>query len=432
MSDASVNLELGFKDTGSTPLINDDIENCLTSSVNPNFKGVLEGYSIDNSSKNCKGNLSDTDLSLLLGNEYGCLRWSLIRSAYYGNLISENDIVDIYKEWKDTSEFLILKVTAEIRIPSLTPEGSGQLGYHSFYKFMKAAKRGNDVYKALVQRKFNVLNGIEPIMFFERDWKVKVTNLLFVTLTYGRRACDDCGKHFKKSLCVCPYCKSTNVHSVAISEAWDKIGVDFNRFVSNVKKKYGDISILRTWEAHDSFYPHIHAIIAFHNHDFPVFVQKLKNGNKYRIPTNDKMLIRGYWHSPNVDIQGVANTQEAVKEVSKYITKDLCSDKGHKTAAMLSLFNKQSYSISKNFVEFIGGTSDDAKKLKQEENALLLSNMYNSNQGIIEYEFIGMLPAKMLGVSSDIMGFELDKPPPDVQKMIDYEHECYLAKHRGR
>ena len=164
------------------------------------------------------------ELPLLMVNEYGCLRWSLIRSAYHGNLIDENDVVDIYKEWKDTSEFLVLKGKKEVQIPSLTPEGSGQIFYHVFYKFMKAAKRGNDVYKKLVQQKFNVLNKIEPVVFFEREWKTKSTNLLFITLTYGKKACSSCGKHFKESLRVCPYCKSTHVHHVSIAEAWDKIG----------------------------------------------------------------------------------------------------------------------------------------------------------------------------------------------------------------
>jgi len=381
--------------------------------------------------------VANDEPSLLMVNEYGCLRWALIRSAYYSKLVNENDVVDIYKEWMDTSEFLVLKLTKKIVIPSLTPEGSGQIDYHVFYKFMKAAKRGNDVYKKMVQQKFDVLNGIEPITYFLPEWKTKFTNLLFITLTYGRVACNDCGKHFKKSLKICPYCNSEHIHNVPIAKAWEGIGPDFNRFVSNLKKQYGKISILRTWEAHVSCYPHIHAIVAFEDYDFPVFTHTSVNKKgetieKYRVSNADKKLITSYWHSPNVDIQGVANTQDAVKEVSKYITKDLCSIKGNKTAAMLSLFNKQSYSISKNFVLFIGGLSDDAKAMQQDENALLLSNMYNSNLAIVKYEFIGILPAKMLGMSSDIMSFELDDPPPDVQKMIDYEHSCYLAKHRGR
>lgn len=366
-------------------------------------------------------------------NEYGCLRWSLIRSAYYADLINENDVVDIYKEWRDTTEFLVLKGKKEIQIPSLTPEGSGKIDYQIFYKFIKAAKRGNDVYRKIVQQKFNVLNKIEPITFFEREWETKSTSLLFITLTYGQKVCSSCGKHFKKSLRVCPYCRSVHVHDVSIAEAWENIGDDFNRFLSNLKKKYGKISVLRSWEAHVSFFPHAHMTIAFHDHDFPVFEHIDKDGKKtYRVSNYDNKLIRNYWHSPNVDVQGVANTQEAVNEVSKYITKDLCSDKGNKTAAMLSLFNKQSYSISDNFVAFIGGTSADAKKLKQEENALLISNMYNSNHDAVEWEFIGMLPAKIMGISGDVQSFEVDKPPPALQKLIDYEHDRYVSVFGGR
>ena len=72
--------------------------------------------------------VANDEPSLLMVNEYGCLRWGLIRSAYYNKLVNESDVVDIYKEWKDTSEFLVLSVKAEVVTPSLTHEGSGQIG----------------------------------------------------------------------------------------------------------------------------------------------------------------------------------------------------------------------------------------------------------------------------------------------------------------
>jgi len=366
-------------------------------------------------------------------NEFGCLRWSKIRSAYWMGLIDINDIVDIYKKWKNAAEYAMLKGTRQIDTPSLTPEGPGLSTTHSCYVFIKAAKRGNDVYQRMVTQKFAALDGIEPQVFFDREWKVKSTNLLFVTLTYGHKACNACRKHFKKSLHVCPYCGSVDIYRVTVDEAWGNVGIDFNRFTSNLKKKYGKISIFRTWESHDNFYPHVHAAIFFHDHDFPVFVQKVVNKKgklvtKYRVPKDDNDRIRGYWDSPNVDVQGVANTQDAIREVEKYITKDLCSVKGNKTAAMLSFFGKQSYAISQDFVAAVGGSAEIDKKLRQDENALLLNNYYNSNPSITKYEFIGMLPAKMLGMSGDIMSFELDKPPPELQKLINYEHKCYLAK----
>lgn len=55
-------------------------------------------------------------------------------------------------------------------------------------------------------------------------------------------------------------------------EAWEgQIGSAFNRFISALRRKYGKISVLRTWEASEKGYPHVHAILLFHDAQFSVF-----------------------------------------------------------------------------------------------------------------------------------------------------------------
>jgi len=74
---------------------------------------------------------------------------------------------------------------------------------------VKCAKRGNDVYRWRVSRRFKGLSSMaEEIVFFNpKDRGVKKTRALFVTLTYDTKRCD-----FK--------------------DAWRNIGIEFNRFMA--------------------------------------------------------------------------------------------------------------------------------------------------------------------------------------------------------
>ena len=46
------------------------------------------------------------------------------------------------------------------------------------------------------------------------------------------------------------------------------IYIEYNRAVTRLRRKYGQISILRVWEASKKGYPHIHAILLFHDSKF--------------------------------------------------------------------------------------------------------------------------------------------------------------------
>lgn len=375
--------------------------------------------------------MATDDLHLMMSNEYGSLRWANIRSFYYSDQINEDAVKDLYLDWRNDDEFYLFKCIEKAHIPFLY--GSGSVPFNSvFYKFVKAAKRGNDVYQHVVGERFAVLDNIKHITFFEEEWKHKATNLLFITLTFGQRVCNDCHKHYSKKATTCRYCGSKHHHDVSIKEAWEGIGPDWNRFISALKRQYGDIEFMRTWESHKSYYPHIHAMIAFCDHEFPVFTHFNKKGSRtFRVSDFDNNKIKGLWHSPSVDVQAVSNTQDAFNDLTKYITDDLCSKKGFKTNAMICLFGKQSYAISKKFVTFVDDKFNGDKELREDVNALLLRNMCNSNKGNVDYEFIGILPARMLGMSGQVWAVTMKKPPPELQKVLDYEHERYLLLNGG-
>lgn len=353
-------------------------------------------------------------------NDYGAIRNRYVRSHYYGNDIDLEDVVNLFIEWRNDPEYFILRgLTLDdgyqeriIAKPDEMKYGFDQYALPEsqlyLYKFVKAAKRGNDVYQYLVKKKLGPLNDLEKVTFFKENWGNKKTNLLFVTLTYDNNRCD-------------------------INTAWKKIGPEFHLFCNNLRKQYGHIEIFRTWESTSHYYPHVHVLIAFKDKSFPVFIHKGQDGKRsFRIPTKDKDKISSYWHS-HVDIKGVDNSKGAINELTKYVTKDLCSEKGNQTNAMIWLFRKQGYSISKGFIGLITGQFSNIVDLREPKMAdLIKDEMYNCNRLDVKWEFIGILRGQQLGFLGNIWTVDMKKPPPRVADLLIAEYKRWNALHGGR
>ena len=85
-----------------------------------------------------------------------------------------------------------------------------------------------------------ILPDIKCFEYKDRSKKHK-TNLVYLTMTLER--------------------------TTSLVEAWRLISVYFNRFMSAITKKYGNICAIRVWEAYKDGYPHIHVILVFEEHD---------------------------------------------------------------------------------------------------------------------------------------------------------------------
>ena len=225
--------------------------------------------------------------------------------------------------------------------------------------------------------------------------------MLFITLTYDTKRCDP-------------------------DTAWKHIGEEFHLFHNKLRKQFGKVEIFRTWESTNNFYPHVHMIALFWDHSFNVIKHEDRTGViSYRIPYKTRTLISNYWHS-NVDVQALQNTHEGLNELTKYITKDLCSEKGDKTNSMIWLHRKQSYSVSKNFVKQLTGWNIN---LEEPSNFDLINEMCNCNHDIINWEFIGILRGRDLRLSGDVWCLDLKKPPPRVMDLLI--HEFFRWRGRG-
>ena len=371
-------------------------------------------------------------------NSYGFVRWWLIRSAYDSGAIDIDYISNtLYPLWRDSSEYFMLNALDS----QDTVLGS---------VFVKACKRGNDVYKALIKSKFSFLDGLPPIYFFTDDAVDKRTPMLFVTLTVDTK-------------------------KYSLDEAWNNISDELNLFETKLRQKYGKFVKFRVWESHESGYPHSHIAYFFLDTEFIVFKDK---HDSWRIADKHRKAIGRMWGMSDeprvnfgVDVQAVQDTIGAFSEVQKYITKNIWSDKNNKTNTCLSLFNKQSYWITqcnynkkilswqrsnrgftvdelaeyisanvdkwakRDFIGAIWGTSIYMQYYNQRAegvaeprlNALVTTTMCNYNNQfpeIARWVFVGFILGsdlcQFVPKFNDEWAYSIQKPPPGMYRYIDF------------
>jgi hypothetical protein len=221
-------------------------------------------------------------------------------------------IVDRYWKWVSEVKYMILN-----RINLRT--------FKSDVFAIKCSKRGNDVYRHRVYRRFKELSSLaEKTVFFNpKDRELnKKTRALFITLTYDPKLC-------------------------GWDKAWKTLGNEYNRFMSHVRKKFGGVSCFRVFEAYESGYPHIHCILLFEEEEFKVFRDKK---GQFRI--KEKGVIAEGWRS-HTDAKAMSSLGRGLSYLKKYLLKSIeAKNKDSKTLKTLALgwlFNKRAFSVSGKF-----------------------------------------------------------------------------------
>lgn len=313
-----------------------------------------------------------------------------VRALYNRELLTINDIIDYYHRWVTYDEYILLQREVVDNYKDIEKKKID-------YIAVKCAKRGNDVYCSQVKKKIYDVCNFDNTNFFNenvRDIKAK-TSAVFVTLTYDSKLC-------------------------SLYDAWINLGKQYDAWLHKLRKKYGKISVFRTWEVFANGYPHINVILLFDTAKFSVFRYK----KKFRIREKKEF---EHWHS-FVDVQAVSNLKKsffyAAKYVTKYITKDIKNNDFDKkallTLSMLWLFNKRSYAISSDFakqVEFLKSLKKDLR---------LDRHMYNSSQLTlesekvtkIEYIFLGIYSKKDLRIDNNTWNVEI--PGSLVKKLLKF------------
>lgn len=216
-----------------------------------------------------------------------------------------------------------------------------------------ASKRGNDVYTKKIDEKFKNLKNSKLASGISLYGNVQetTTDILFITLTESSR---------KNS----------------VDEAWKSIGKKYNRFRSAIIKKYGKVEFLRSFESHESGYPHIHVLIKFLDHRFDVFKYTDAEGKKmWLVKKNQK--IKECWKYGYSKIKGCTSVKEGLAYVGKYVLKSAVGNpEKNLTLAMNWYYGKRAFSVSKKF--FLD----------------LIKEMCNSNHiSNSNYTFLGVFPS---------------------------------------
>lgn len=308
-----------------------------------------------------------------ISNSHGQIRRAPVFNAYMNGELSISDVVKIYRFYREEPEYMCLYGIDNGTTYRCLDGNERSFIEGSHWFFAKCSKRGNDVYRSRVKDKFSWLNDVEEVEYFDQDSRdLKLTPLLFFTLTNDTSRC-------------------------SLPESYFNVGDEYNSFKSDMQGAFGKISWFRTWESRKDGYAHVHIIAYFHEHEFPAHRHVNKDGRvTWRIPLAIKKRIAGYWHS-FVDVQACYSTG-AVRYATKYITKDLWQG-SCKTAAMLWLFNKQSYSCPHSFVECVFMV----------EGSRLDIDMHNSKYS---YVFVGIFSNSLLHFHPSRWFLTFDRPPP--------------------
>lgn len=239
---------------------------------------------------------------------------------------------------------------------------------HTHYAVL-CSKRGNLAYKKRILQRFKALSvPMSKIQFFnEKSNEIEYTPCLWVTMTY-------------------------NTKLKPLSNAWEDIAKEFNRFRSVLTKKYGKVSILRCFEATKNGYPHIHTLLLFHDYLFETKKIYSRQRKRFIWIVKEKTNIAKHWHS-NIDIQGVSNMKGSLLYLKKYLSKSI--DRTTKannvvnTLALTWYYHKRSFSISPDLIKYLHNSN---YKHSQEVQTDLFGHQYSETKII----FIGIVPKETL------------------------------------
>lgn len=277
------------------------------------------------------------------------------RKDYLRLNFSVEEIVENYKQWASEATYMILSKWNKVE-------------WKNDVFAVKCAKRGNDVYKMRVKRRFSGLIGkTDNLSFFNpKERGEKTTCALWTTLTYDTKLC-------------------------SYKEAWEQIGIEFNSFMAHVRRNFGKVSCCRVFESFENGYPHIHCILLFQEYTFQVF-----RDGKGQFRVHEKDTVAEGWHS-NVDIKAMSSLSGGFSYLKKYLLKGIdienADSKGLKTLALCWVYRKRAFAVSGSFRKAL---------------ADLITDLHNSNKPLLQTTLSGeIIPEEQFYLLGFVNGLDL-------------------------
>jgi hypothetical protein len=272
-------------------------------------------------------------------------------------------LIDCYCKYRDQPEFHCIKCNYEV---TRYNAGNVFVSDESELYFSKCRKRGNDVYVAWVNKKFSPLIDASDMPFFDPAYvgyrkRKSQTRLLYVTGSMN--------KHLANTL--------------GYDRGWLHFGRLFNNFITNLRKKYGRVEFVRTWQSHETGYPHFHALLYFLDQSFNVVRWVKGNEISFRLPAHSghRSYIKKAFKGGFIDICCCHSSRNALEDMLKYITRDIdgSGTKSDLTNTLIWYFRRQAWGLSRNFCECFGVTSDVASDETEQSEVSDVINDYISN-----------------------------------------------------
>lgn len=411
-------------------------------------------------------------------NRHGSIRLKFVRKHFGVDLSQDklNSIVELYKTWRDLVEMLPLhkkyKQTnfKDFKSTAVDPDKwinwynehtnliahrvndnpeCDLVVYEGFtykWELKKCCKRGNDVYINQLNYKFKDFFNADPKQFFstavnDKRKRVRKTRLLYITGTCDHEVTGD------------------------MSASWITFGAYWNEFITNLRQQFSEpvinfcedwiseknpmglkfsyiedgVVYIRAWQSQDNGYPHFHALLYFNDFEFTATFRK--EDNSWRIHNRQELngepvcnRIKDCWIAGNLDFKCCDNTTTALRDLLKYVLRDLDAGACDLTNAMIWYFGKQSFGISDGFKELF---NVNVHSSVEPTNADLINDTHaiqsnNSNLKLVAIEVYPIIRHDFLPnfTQKDITNLDFDEdPPPEVAQFLDnYSFNCKLKK----
>ena len=323
-----------------------------------------------------------------------------------------NILVELYSEWVLHDVGVVVEETRE----------SWHIGTDwttvKTVKYSKARKRGNDMDAFRVSRKTRALkDAIMP--YCQSENHLRETRALYVTLTLDPMLLDG-----------------------DIELEWLHLGHCLNDFKSRLAKTFGSIfayvdkkgeyacravpckiHVLRSWEAHESGLPHVHAVLCFEDFNFAMFQDA-----KFRWRTKHKDKIEDAWPYGFIDVVALTpgTAERELQNVLWYVSKNLSSmdyrlvrswpKKRLLTQSILWYLRGRAFSISRSLA-----AHDLIKRISITQNRLEGGGFEIE---VLSYKFLGLVRRSATELHRDDWAKTYSEPPDwldDVWKPRSYQ-----------
>jgi hypothetical protein len=279
------------------------------------------------------------------------------------------------------------------------------------YKLLKASIRGNDVYRFRTRQRFKPLYetsmDLKNIKLIDQNKRYAKTRLIFATLT-----CNMC------------------VHNDNKDKAWFSQPYLLNEFHTKLRKEYGKISILRTFESTEDGSPHVHEILYFQEHEFNSFRFVSDHGSKkgvirYLLDDHTNETFQDLWFSQFVHLEAVQSFG-AIPYLLKYITKEHYEQNGGQTAIDLWLYKQRSYAMStarknSSSVSFHQGIINYAQEVAGQLDTILRNSnrITPESYSDSDYCYVGSV---VINEKTEFWKYIID-PPDNLSDFYNYDHD---------